>query len=324
MVLRTSPPPESEPALEKPPLHLLSPFERASFRFVDVLFRRLLPVTEAYNRTVGIGYVRLGSGRMVKVRGLERLAGLRPDDGILLVANHRSFFDLYELIAALRWHTPLRQPVMCPVRADFFYQRPLGVLVNLLASGGRMYPPFFREASKLKFNQWSLGRTAAVLRAGRVLVGFHPEGTRNRNPDPYTSLPAQPGVGKLVMETWPIVVPAFILGMSSNILADIKANFTGERSAVAVFGEPLDLSRFRAMSSRLATHKRIADFLLERIYSLGDEEKQARRELGLPPAEQAADRSMGTTAIGAAGDPANGQAPDGRASSERAAGDQAT
>jgi 1-acyl-sn-glycerol-3-phosphate acyltransferase len=244
--------------------------------------RRALPLTEIYTRTGGIGYIRAGSGRMVKVRGLERLAGLTPDDGILLVANHRSFFDLYELITLIRWHTDLKQPVFCPVRADFFYQRPLGVAVNLLASGGRMYPPFFREAAKLEFNRWSLERTAELLRRGRALVGFHPEGRRNRNPDPYTPLPAQPGIGKLVMEAWPIVLPAFILGMSSSFLADVKANFTGERFAVAVFGEPIDLGPFKRMSNRLATHKRIADHLLERVYALADEERQARRELQLP------------------------------------------
>jgi 1-acyl-sn-glycerol-3-phosphate acyltransferase len=118
------------------------------------------------------------------------------------------------------------------------------------------------------------------MRAGNVLVGFHPEGTRNKNPDPYTPLPAQPGVGKVVMETWPTVVPAFINGMSSDIVADIKANFTGERHAVAVFGAPIDLSPFKQMSNRLATHKRIADHLLEVVYGLGAEERRIREELG--------------------------------------------
>src|SRR5579883_889718 len=102
-MLRPSRAPESEQTAPSPspPLELLSPFERTSFRIIDFLIRRALPITEAYNRTVGIGYVRLGSGRMVKVRGLERLRGLTPDDSILLVSNHRSFFDLYELAAAL-------------------------------------------------------------------------------------------------------------------------------------------------------------------------------------------------------------------------------
>jgi 1-acyl-sn-glycerol-3-phosphate acyltransferase len=222
----------------------------------------------------------LGSKHLVHVRGLERLSHLTPRDPILLVANHRSFFDLYMLALLLHRHTPLRQPVMCPVRADFFYQRPAGLAVNLLVGGGRMFPPFFREPSKSEFNKWALGRVAEELRRGSVLVGFHPEGTRNKGPDPYTPLPAQPGVGKLVMESWPVVVPAFINGMSSDILADIRANFTGERRAIAVFGAPVDLSPFRSQSNRLATHKRIADKLLSIIFQLAGEERVARAELG--------------------------------------------
>src|SRR5262249_28935596 len=80
-----------------PPVHLLSRFERASFRFIDWLLRKHLRLTQIYNHTIGAGYVSLGSGKMVKSVGLERLAHLNTDDGILLVSNHRSFFDLYEL-----------------------------------------------------------------------------------------------------------------------------------------------------------------------------------------------------------------------------------
>lgn len=273
----SSTPPGS--AAGDPPLHLLSRFERTSFRFIDRLIRKHLRLTELYNHTIGVGYVSVGSGRMIKTFGMERLAGLSQSDGILLVSNHRSFFDLYELGMVLYKRSHLQQAVICPVRSNFFYERPLGVVVNLLAGGGHMYPPFFRDPAKADFNRWSLARTAEMLQAGNVIVGFHPEGKRNKNESPYEPLPAQPGVGKLVMDSWPIVVPAFINGMSQDFLGDIKNNFVGKRVAIAVFGEPLDLSRFRSMSSRLASHKRIADFLLERIYALGEEERRQRAAL---------------------------------------------
>jgi 1-acyl-sn-glycerol-3-phosphate acyltransferase len=165
---------------------------------------------------------------------------------------------------------------MCPVRADFFYQRLDGFLVNVLVGGGRMFPPFFREQSKQGFNRWALDRLAGELRQGRVLVGFHPEGRRNKNESPYDPLPAQPGVGKLVMESWPIIVPAFINGLSNDIVADIAGNLRGTKRVVAVFGEPIDTAPFKKMGNRLASHKRIADALLERVYALGEEEKIIR------------------------------------------------
>jgi 1-acyl-sn-glycerol-3-phosphate acyltransferase len=209
--------------------------------------------------------------------GLERLRGLSFDDGILLVSNHRSFFDLYMLMLLLHRFTPLRQPVLCPVRADFFYQQWSGVLVNLFVGGGRMFPPFFRDQSKQEFNKWALARVCEELNRGRILVGFHPEGTRNQNLDQYAPLPAQPGVGKVVMETWPVIVPAFINGLTSNVVADIAGNFTGARRVVAVFGEPMDLSAFKSLGNRLSSHKRIADALLKRIYELGQEERDWRQ-----------------------------------------------
>ena len=259
-----------------PPLELLSPFERVSFSAMDFLHRRALPLTEKWLRTVSAGWMTLGSRHMMVPIGLERLRGLTFDDGVLLVSNHRSFFDLYMLALLLHRHTPLRQPVLCPVRADFFYKRLDGVLVNLLVGGGRMFPPFFREQSKQDFNKWALQRVVDELKKGRVLVGFHPEGTRNKNEDPYTPLPAQPGVGKLVMETWPIVVPAFIHGLTNDIVADLTGNFTRTKRVVAVFGEPIDLSPFKKWGNRLASHKRVADALLKRIYELGEEERAWR------------------------------------------------
>jgi len=269
----------SEEGAGEPPLDLLGPFERRAFSLMDRLYRDARGATEKYLRTIGVTWMNLGSKRMVKVFGLERLSRLRQSDPILLVANHRSFFDLYMLIVALHNYTGLRQPLLCPVRGDFFYQSPAGMAVNLLVAGGRMFPPFFRQPERATFNKWALDFIAEELRRGSIVVGFHPEGRRNKGPDPYAPLPAHPGVGKLVMESWPVVVPAFIQGMTSDIVADIKANWTGERFAVAVFGDPIDLAPFKGMGNRLASHKKIADKLLETIYALSVEERAHRAEL---------------------------------------------
>ncbi len=266
-----------------PPIEELEPFERVSVQLLDWMHRHVRGATERWLRTVSVGWMTLGSRRMLEPHGIERLSGLRYEDPILLVSNHRSFFDLYMLMLLLHQHTPLRQPVLCPVRADFFYKRLDGLLVNVLVGGGRMFPPFFREPAKHEFNRWALERVAFELRRGQVLVGFHPEGKRNQNADPYQPLPAQPGVGKLIMESWPIVVPAFIHGLSNNIVADIAGNLRGTKRVIAVFGEPMDLTPFKRASNRLATHKRIADALLKRVYELGQEERTLRSGLADMP-----------------------------------------
>jgi 1-acyl-sn-glycerol-3-phosphate acyltransferase len=267
------------PPLGPAPVELLAPFERFSFRTMEALERRWRGPTERYMRRFASMWMWLSIHNITTVRGLERLAGVRPDQGLLLVSNHRTYFDMYALCNILHHRTPLHQPVYCPVRADFFYEQPLGMLVNLLVGGGRMYPPVFRDTAKGDFNKWALAQMVEALAERPVLIGFHPEGTRNKNDDPYTPLAAQPGVGKLVMETWPLVVPAFINGLSNNFFADARANYRRSKRIVAVFGEPVDLTPFRAMSNRLASHKRIADRLLEMVYKLSEEERQIRREL---------------------------------------------
>jgi 1-acyl-sn-glycerol-3-phosphate acyltransferase len=264
------------PSLPPPPLEHLEPFERCAFWAMDLLHRRARGLTERWLRSVSARWMTIGSRQMMHAVGLERLAGLRYEDGILLVSNHRSFFDLYMLAVLLHRHTPLVQPVLCPVRADFFYRRALGVAVNLVVGGGRMFPPFFREPEKQSFNKWALDRVAAELRAGSVLVGFHPEGTRNRNTDPYEPLPAQPGIGRLVVESWPIIVPAFINGLTNDFLGDLRGNFDGSRKVIAVFGEPIDTTPYRKLGNRLTSHKRIADDLLRRVYALSEEERRIR------------------------------------------------
>src|SRR5262245_19968013 len=91
-------PTEAKSLVAGPPLELLQPFERSAFRAMDLLHRRALPVTEWWLRTVGAGWMTLGSRKMMIPVGLERLADLTYDDGIMLVSNHRSFFDLYMLM----------------------------------------------------------------------------------------------------------------------------------------------------------------------------------------------------------------------------------
>lgn len=278
-----SAPPDATSAAE-PPIDLLTPFERWTFRLMHHLQRDVKPVGDLWLRHVTQRWMDLGSSRMMIPVGLERLAKVTPQDRILLVANHRTFADLYMLLLLLRRFTPLQQRVLCPVRADFFYENLAGVAVNLLVGGGRMFPPFFREPSKLPFNRWSLQRISSVLRdEGPVIVGFHPEGKRNREPSPYTPLPAQPGAGKIVMDSWPVIVPAFINGLTNNIAADIVGNFRGTRTVVAVFGEPINLAPFQKLGDRLTSHKRIADAMLKTIYALGEEERAFRATLPARP-----------------------------------------
>ena len=257
------------------PLELLSFFERFSFRVLRWLSGPAHRLARAWQILWLRPFLWLFVGRRIVARGAERLQRLPRDRPILLVANHRTFFDLFVLAWILVGRFGLRARVSFPVRANFFYQNPLGLLFCLFFSGGSMFPPFFRDAKKRAFNTHAVQILVERLRQPGNLVGFHPEGTRSKGGDPYDLLPAQPGAGKLVLDARPTVLPAFVTGLSNSLGGELWANLLGRRPVVAVFGEPIPPERW-AEGSRLALQKRCADELLEEIRKLQPEERATR------------------------------------------------
>jgi 1-acyl-sn-glycerol-3-phosphate acyltransferase len=270
-------------------------FQHPAFAHLNRLERTAFRVMRFFNQGGGekLGYFwqravvtpsigRLFVHRRLRIHGLERLAGVPDGAPILLVANHRTFFDLFILGWILITHPRLTRRVSFPVRSNFFYEGWLGLLMGMVGTGGSMFPPFFRAAEKKPMNRLSLEILLEKLRTPGQLVGFHPEGTRNKGADPYALLPAQPGAGELALKARPVVVPAFILGMTNSFGAEVKANWRRERPVIAVFGEPLQLPQ-SAGETRLSHHKRFADVINQRIAALGEEER-ALRSAASPPA----------------------------------------
>ena len=251
----------------------LSRIERTAFRVMRFLNRSEL--AWIWQRWVVTPIVGLLVRNRLRVHGLERLENVPEGAPILLVANHRTFFDLFILGWILITHPRLTRRVNFPVRSNFFYESVPGLLIGALFTGGSMFPPFFRSTEKKALNRVSLGILLEKLRTPGQMVGFHPEGTRNKTDDPYKLLPAQPGAGELALKARPVVVPAFILGMSNSLWAEVKANFRRERPVIAVFGEPVALPP-QAGETRLAHHKRFADQINARIAALGAEERALR------------------------------------------------
>jgi 1-acyl-sn-glycerol-3-phosphate acyltransferase len=192
------------------------------------------------------------------------------------VSNHRSFFDLYVTTAELVARgLPLR--VLFPVRSAFFYDRPLGPLVNGAMSFFAMYPPIFRDARRAVLNLASLDELAALLRQGGFFVGMHPEGTRKRDNDPYSLLPAQTGVGRVIRKARVPVVPAFINGLSNDLVGQVLRGMTKSGPPIhLVFGTPIDFGSLLDCPESPSTYRRIADRCVEEITKLGEEEKRMR------------------------------------------------
>src|ERR1043165_2458242 len=196
-------------------------------------------------RGVSYVWVRAALARRMLVEGIEDLMAMRPETGVMLVSNHRSFFDQYAmLLGCYMGPVPWAKRLYFPVRSNFFYDQPLGLLVNAAVAGGAMYPPIYRQTERSALNDESLDRMVDLVRRPGNVLGMHPEGTRGKGPDPYKFLPAQPGVGKLALVAKPVVIPAFIHGLGNSALDDIRANFARDarssHAIILVFGAPID------------------------------------------------------------------------------------
>lgn len=228
-------------------------------------------------RHIGSLWIQICTYNLMNVFGLENIERSDAGKPLLLVANHRSFFDMYTVSSVIFRRTSRPVTLFFPVRAKFFYDRPFGWLVNLVMGWWAMYPPFFREEKevvKREFDKYSLRRLIQIASEGRGhVIGFHPEGKRNFGDDPYEFLPAQPGVGKVIHAARPQVIPVFIAGLGNDLVKQVLGNWKSGEKVRIWFGEQIDFSEFFEKSDRLRTHKEIADFAMAKIGELAENDR---------------------------------------------------
>jgi 1-acyl-sn-glycerol-3-phosphate acyltransferase len=266
-----------EPTTEE--LAVLNTTERIGFKLTHKMNQGAWkPFWTFFQRHLGSLWIKICTYNLMNVFGIENIEKATPEKPLLLVANHRSFFDMYTVSSVIFRQTKRPINLYFPVRAKFFYTSPLGWLVNLVMGWFSMYPPFFREekeAGKREFDKFSLRKLIQIASVGYgTIIGFHPEGKRNLNENPYDFLPAQPGVGAVIIKAKPQVIPVFIAGLGNDLPKQVLGNWTGGEKVRIWFGEPVDLSEFYAKSDRLRTHKEIADFLMTKIAELGEQDRE--------------------------------------------------
>ena len=131
---------ESPASERSDPSSLLTRTERFGWWLGDVFARHLRLVAWAWSYAPMGVLLWLGLSRRVRLHGSEVLRAVPGDASLVFVVNHRSFFDLFCLVWVLR-RAGVRQRLLFPVRSEFFYDHPLGPLLNLLVSGMSMFPP---------------------------------------------------------------------------------------------------------------------------------------------------------------------------------------
>ena len=186
---------------------------------------------------------------------------------------------MYVVSTTLFRKTRWRKQLFFPVRGRFYYQNPVGMFVNLVMGWWSMYPPFFVTGKnpipeKRPFDKYSLRRLVQLCtEGGGNVIGFHPEGTRNKNDDPYTFLRPQPGVGRLIKDANPQVLPVFIAGLGNDLPKQVLGNWFGGDKIRIHFGRQLDLTEFIAKKDQLRTYKEIGEFVMSKIADLGEADR---------------------------------------------------
>ena len=229
----------------------LSGFERFAVGSITALNQNAFTkyLSFAFTRYVSQPWIMLLEGKRIQITGGEHVAKLDPPKGVLLVSNHRTMWDMY--VACSVWLTLNDRywRMYFPVRRTFFYTHPVGWLVNLGISAGGMWPPMDQTLDRSGRTAAGLEALAGVLAQPRTIVGIHPEGTRNKGPDPLKFLDAKGGIGRVVKACDPgvVILPYYMDGLSGNLKLEFQRGFAkpgpGREPPIRIhFGAPVPVS----------------------------------------------------------------------------------
>jgi 1-acyl-sn-glycerol-3-phosphate acyltransferase len=269
----------------KEELSQLRGFEKIAFAIADKANRD--PILKRYGHryldSVGKTWVYLATKNLIRVDGLQYVRDIDRSRGVVLVCNHLTMFDFYVISSVVLRSTDWVERMFFPVRSTYFYERPDGVLVNAIMAAMSMYPPVLRDKERKSFNRYTVDFITEAAATPGTLIGYHPEGTRNKTAEPYTLLPASMGIGEIIYHAHPVVIPTFIIGLQNDLVTQIRSNFDGTGQPVTItFGAPIDLADRCNMPPGPETYRALAEFLRLAIMRLGQRDYEMRLREGLP------------------------------------------
>ncbi|MEC7984545.1 MAG: lysophospholipid acyltransferase family protein, partial [Myxococcota bacterium] len=164
--------------------------------------------------------------------------------------------------------TNLPKRIFFPVRSTFFYDNWLGIPFSFFMGGYSMFPPIMRGKEKRSFNRYSMQRMVAELKLKGTIVGFHPEGTRNKSEDLYSLLPPKPGAGELYRKApHATILPIYIRGITNNLLHEFWFNWSipKQKPIDVYFAPPPDCSDLLQQPPSRELHLQIAQRCMDQI-----------------------------------------------------------
>lgn len=202
------------------------------------LFRRLW-VTFSAN-VIGIYASRLNNFRVCGAGNIPKKGG------ILICSNHISAYETIFLPWAVIGNFPM-QMLWTPAKEELFRNRFTGWLFS---SWGAFPVNRGRDVRAGK-------RINELLGNEKVMI--FPEGTRHRDGKLGKG---NRGVGKIIYDTRPVVIPAALTGLNSWTFPSLSAK------GGVFFGTPLDFTDLFTLEDNKATHQLIVDRVMDAIADL--------------------------------------------------------
>ena len=175
-----------------------------------------------------------------RIHGVENIPA---QGGVLLLANHISGYDTVFIPAAVQKAFPL-QMVWAPAKEELFQNRLLGALFRSWGAFPVKRGRDVRAGKKL----------GTLLSSEKVML--FPEGTRHKDGDLGRG---NRGVGKLIYEHRPVVIPTALKGINRWKFLKI-----GQQGSIS-FGQPLDVADLFELEDKKETHVLIVERVMEAI-----------------------------------------------------------
>lgn len=286
--MASAPLPEASRPLVERPLprevrEVLSPIERIHVEMALRMNREPLKGLWSWcQRTVGASWIAMATSRLLRVHGLSHVREAFPRGPLLLVANHRTYFDLFVVSSLLHRELPGRKRLYFPVVGQYYYQSLTGIALNQFCAFWSMFPPLFALPTHGASDRYALDLLVDLCARGSgTILGIHPEGGRNRNADPYSFLRFQPGTGKVIHAARPIVIPTFIAGLDNHVGRQVRRNWSGGEPIRLWFGAPMLADPWASLPPKGSTYKRITDEVMTEVRALAAADR-ARYADGAP------------------------------------------
>jgi len=181
---------------------------------------------------IGISKFVMTGMNTLEIEGMERFEQLRQDRGrgLLTYSNHVSLFD--DPILVSNFSLPRYEEIRWTATdaLNFFGSRPKAWLftagkgVPIVRGAGIEQPGFHFLRDRLAEGEW---------------VQIFPEGGRTRDPQALMSASFKAGIGRLMAEARPLVLPWYHYGMHEVLPVGAKLPRRG-RTVRLVFGEPVE------------------------------------------------------------------------------------